>query len=106
VSREVQWLVNRQGKAKLEDEFQVFLKKSGGAGKEGYLLVGVNGHHPVKSTLQVGLEALRLAHHGFHGGKLFFVAGQDAGHSGVQGRHFFVVGRNFGGQVGTLGGQR
>ena len=71
MSREVQWLVNRQAKAKLEDEFQVFLKKSGGAGKEGYLLVGVNGHHPVKSTLQVGLEALRLAHHGFHGGKLF-----------------------------------
>jgi hypothetical protein len=26
--REVQWLVNRQGAAKLEDEFQVFLKKS------------------------------------------------------------------------------
>jgi hypothetical protein len=40
-TREVQWMVNRQGKAKLEGLFQVFLKKisSDEETRETYLLV-------------------------------------------------------------------
>ena len=35
----------------------------------------VGGHHAVKSALQAGLQALRLAHHRLHGGKLLVVPG-------------------------------
>jgi hypothetical protein len=35
VSREVQWLVNRQAKAKLEEEFQVFFEKKASTEEKG-----------------------------------------------------------------------